>query len=127
LAKAREALLRRRQDLLSQAAEEVTPAQINMADVGTDEYDRDWALAMASSEQELLYEIDQALNRIRNGTYGLCEVTGKPIEPERLTAIPWTRFSAEAEQRLEADGQATRARLGKRETVKRESAEQGPE
>ena len=127
LTKARDALLRQQDDLLGQAAEEVTPAQVNMADVGTDQYDRDWALSMASSAQETLYEIEQALNRIRNGTYGVCEATGRPIEPERLQAIPWTRFSAEAERRLEAEGQAPRARLGPREEIKRESTVRAPE
>src|SRR5215467_7623456 len=95
LAELRDSLMDRRRDLLSQAAEEITLAQRNLADVGTDHYDRDWALSMASSEQELLYDIDQALNRIRNGTYGICEATGKPIDPDRLKAVPWTRFSAE--------------------------------
>jgi RNA polymerase-binding transcription factor DksA len=120
-------LLNRRRDLLSQAAEEVTPPQRNLADLGTDHYDRDWALSMASSEQELLYEIDQALNRIRNGTYGICEATGQPIDPERLKAIPWTRFSAEAEKGLEAQGQASRTRLSPVEEVPKENAEAAPE
>jgi RNA polymerase-binding transcription factor DksA len=117
LADLRESILNRRRDLLSQAAEEVTPAQRNQADVGTDHYDRDWALSMASSEQELLYEIDEALNRIRNGTHGICEATGKPIDPERLRAIPWTRFSAEVEKQVEAEGQTSRARLSPVEEV----------
>src|SRR5512146_155707 len=69
----------------------------HMADAATDSYDRDWALAMVSSAQNALYEIDQALNRILNGSYGICELTGKPIQTGRLKAIPWTRFCAEAQ------------------------------
>jgi len=88
-----------------------------MADAATDTFDRDFALGMLSSEQDALYEIDEALNRIRNGTYGKCELTGKPIEPARLEAIPWTRFSTAAETQLEREGALKKARLGPRETV----------
>jgi len=93
-----------------------------MADAGTDTFDRDFALGMLSSEQDALYEIDEALNRIRDGTYGKCEVTGKPIEATRLEAIPWTRFSAAAEKQLERDGAVRKTRLGPRETVVRTEA-----
>lgn len=121
----RDAILRRQRDLLNQAAEEVTLPQRNLAEQGTDQYDRDLVLGMASSEQAMLYEIDQALNRIRNGAYGRCEATGQPIEPDRLEAIPWTRFSADAEKKLEADGQTDRARLGERRLVPREPPPRG--
>jgi RNA polymerase-binding transcription factor DksA len=76
----------------------------HMADAGTDTYDRDLALSLLSSEQDAVYEIEDALTRIRDGVYGICELTGKPIEPERLEVIPWTRFSAGAEKQLERDG-----------------------
>ncbi len=94
------------------AREEVSVFSEHMADAATDSYDRDWALAMASSTQSALYEIDEALNRIANGTYGVCELTGNPIEPERLQAIPWTRFSAAAQNEVEAGGAGTRPKLG---------------
>jgi DnaK suppressor protein len=90
---------------------------LHMADAGTDEFDRDFVLSAASSDQESLYEIEQALNRIKNGSYGICELTGKAIEKERLKAIPWTRFSAEAEKQLERAGEVERTRLGERERV----------
>ena len=93
-----------------------------MADAGTDTFDRDFALGMLSSEQDALYEIDEALNRIRDGTYGICELTGKPIESRRLEAIPWTRFNAAAEKQLEHEGVLKRARLGPRETVAKTEA-----
>src|SRR2546423_555184 len=66
---------------------------VNPADRGTDEYDMGAALSLISSEQNALFEIDQALRRIRDGTYGVCEATGQPIPPDRLAAIPWTRFA----------------------------------
>jgi RNA polymerase-binding transcription factor DksA len=55
-------------------------------------------------EREGLQEIEDALARIHNGTYGICELTGKPIEPERLEVLPWTRFTAAAERQLEREG-----------------------
>jgi len=93
-------LLRERGTLMANAREEVPAMGMHTADGGTDSYDRDFALSLLSSEQDALNEIDQALERIRDGTYGVCELTGKRIASKRLEAIPWARFSAEAEQRL---------------------------
>lgn len=73
----------------------------HMADAGTDTFDRDFALSLVSSEQEALTEIDAAIKRIKDGTYGICEITQKPIAKERLLAVPFTRYSAEAQKDLE--------------------------
>ncbi len=117
----RQALEERRSEL-SRAANETPPAfSMHMGDAGTDEYDRDFALGILSSEQDAVYEIDNAIARIRDGVYGKCELTGKPIEAARLEAIPWTRFSAAAEKTLEREGAAKRASLGPRQTVLRSS------
>lgn len=117
LVELRASLLERQADLTKDAVEEKTTLGTHLADAGTDSYDRDMALGMLSSEQDALYEIEQALARLRDGNYGLCELTGKPIERSRLQAIPWTRFSAAAEKQLERDGTVKRARIGSRETV----------
>lgn len=113
----REHLLNRQGGLAKEANEQQPAFSSHMADAATDEFDRDFALGMLSSEQDALYEIDEALNRIRDGTYGKCELTGKSIEAARLEAIPWTRFSAAAEKQLEREGALKKARLGPRETV----------
>ncbi len=115
----REGLLNRRTDSVRDALSEQPTFSTHMADAGTDTYDRDLALGMLSSEQDALYQIDEALDRIRAGTYGICELTGKPIEVARLEAVPWTRFSAEAEKQMEREGELRRARLGARESVGR--------
>ena len=73
----------------------------HMADAGTESYERDFALSLVSSEQEALYEIDEALRRIHEGTYGICEITGKPISRERLRAVPFTRYSVEGQREVE--------------------------
>jgi len=115
-------MLRRQGGLAQEAVEQQPAFSTHMADAGTDTFDRDFALGMLSSEQDALYEIDEALNRIRDGTYGKCELTGRPIERERLEAIPWTRFSAAAEKQLEREGALRKTRLGPRETVAKTEA-----
>jgi DnaK suppressor protein len=67
-------------------------------------FKRDMALARVSGYQELLDEVNGALSRIEAGTYGKCELTGKPISAARLEAVPWTRFSVEAEEQMEREG-----------------------
>ena len=116
-------VLAQRQSVLSKDALEEQPAfSSHMADAGTDTYDRDFALSVLSAEQDAMYEIEEAMDRVRNGRYGICELTGKPIEPERLDAIPWTRFSAAAEKALEQEGAVNHTRLGARESVERTTA-----
>jgi RNA polymerase-binding transcription factor DksA len=107
-------LQRRKNNLVEDARQEPPHSGLHIGDAGTDQYDADFGLSMVSSEQNALYEIDQALRRIHNGTYGLCEVTGKPIEEERLQALPWTQFSAAAAQELEREGHSARTRLAQR-------------
>jgi RNA polymerase-binding transcription factor DksA len=84
----------------------------HMADAGTDTFDRDFALSMVASEQEALSEIDGAIKRIRDGTYGVCEITQKPIAKERLLAVPFTRYSAEAQKDLERNRHRSRSQAG---------------
>ncbi len=112
-------LLNEQGDQVRNATEEQPAFSFHMADAGTDSFDRDIALSRISSEQDAVYEIDEALMRIRQGVYGICELTGRPIEKRRLDAIPWTRFSAAAEKQLEKDGQIRRDRLAPRAAVSR--------
>lgn len=73
----------------------------HQADAGTDAFDRDFALSLVSSEQDALNEIEEAIQRMRDGSYGICEVTGKPITKERLLAVPFARFSVEGQKEYE--------------------------
>ncbi len=84
----------------------------HMADAGTDTFDRDFALSLVSSEQEALSEIEAAIQRIKVGTYGICEITQKPIAKERLLAVPFTRYSAEAQKEIERNRYRTRTGAG---------------
>jgi RNA polymerase-binding transcription factor DksA len=83
---------------------------MHQADAGSDAYDRDFALSLLSQEQDALYEIDEALKRIEIGTYGKCEMSGKPIPRARLEAIPFARFTVECQSQLEKQSRATRIR-----------------
>jgi DnaK suppressor protein len=83
---------------------------MHQADAGSDAYDRDFALSLLSQEQDALYEIDQALKRIELGTYGKCEMSGKPISRARLEAIPFARFTVECQSQLEKQNKASRVR-----------------
>ena len=67
------------------------------ADSGTDSFDRDFALSLVSSEQDALNEIEEAILRIKDGSYGVCEITDKAIPAARLSAVPFTRYSVEGQ------------------------------
>ena len=90
-------------DTLRSRAEgsEASAFGMHQADAGSDAYDRDFALSLLSQEQDALYEIEQALGRIEAGTYGDCEMTGKPIAHARLEAIPFARYTVECQSQLE--------------------------
>ena len=113
----RERLLSQMSGLAKESAEELPGYSLHMADSGTDNFDRDFALSLLSSDQDAVYEIEEALKRIEKNTYGVCELTGKPIPRARLDAIPWTRFTVEAQAQLERDGALRQRRLGTLGTV----------
>ncbi len=109
----RDKILQHQQHMSDSAKEEQASFSLHMGDAGTDQYDCDFALSMVSADQNAIYEIDEALNRIRRGGYGICELSGQPIEEERLDALPWARFSAAAQRELEEKGAVTMVKFGK--------------
>lgn len=113
----RERLQHQMSGLAKESAEEMSSYSLHMADSGTDNFDRDFALSLLSSDQDAIYEIEEALKRIEKNTYGICELTGKPIPTNRLDAIPWTRFTVEAQSQLEREGALRQRRLGQLGTV----------
>ena len=100
------------QDTLRARAEgsEASAFGMHQADAGSDAYDRDFALSLLSQEQDALYEIDEALKRIDLGTYGKCEMSGKPILRARLEAIPFARYTVECQSQLEKQSKMSRVR-----------------
>jgi RNA polymerase-binding protein DksA len=83
------------------AAGDLSSMPIHMADIGTDNYDQEFTLGLMDSERRLLKEIDDALQRIERGTYGICGGTGKQISKARLEAEPWARYCVEYARQLE--------------------------
>ena len=63
-----------------------------MADMATDNYERDFSTEVVSSSQELLYRINEALRKIEEGTYGECESCGTTIRKKRLRVMPYARY-----------------------------------
>ncbi|MFC1781797.1 TraR/DksA family transcriptional regulator [Planctomycetota bacterium] len=79
-------------DALREDRSDLSNIPIHMADLGTDSYEQEFTLELMDSERKLISEIDKALDRIEEGTYGICQVNGEQIPKRRLEAIPWTRY-----------------------------------
>ena len=75
----------------------------HLADAGSESFDRDMSYNIISGEKETLAEIDAAIGRIKNGTYGVCEFTGNPIPEARLLAVPYTRYTKEGQEQKEQE------------------------
>ncbi len=76
---------------------------MHQADAGSDAYEKDFALSLLSQEQDALYEIEEALKRLENSTYGVCEMSGHVIPLERLEAIPFARYTVECQSQFERE------------------------
>ena len=84
------------------------PVQDGLAETGSDSSQRDQALGKLALDNDALDDINLALSKMENGTYGICEKTGEPIPEERLRAIPWARFTVEAQRAFEAEDGASK-------------------
>jgi RNA polymerase-binding transcription factor DksA len=73
----------------------------DISDLGSDNFEQEFTLGLLQSERALLNEINEALARIEEGTYGICLGTRKPIGKARLTARPWTPYSIEYARLIE--------------------------
>ena len=115
LGKFRQMLLDKRRDLIGDmsgiaaetlgsrknAAGELSNMPTHMADLGTDNFEHEFSLGLLESERALLCEIDEALERFEEGTYGICLGTGKPIATARLQARPWAKYCIEYARMIE--------------------------
>ncbi|MDD5428519.1 MAG: TraR/DksA C4-type zinc finger protein [Candidatus Omnitrophica bacterium] len=70
----------------------------HMADMASDDYEREFSLGRATDEQKLLYQIDEAMKRVEDGTYGSCLQCGKPISKKRLAALPYSELCIECQK-----------------------------
>ncbi|MGA7395805.1 MAG: TraR/DksA C4-type zinc finger protein [Terrimicrobiaceae bacterium] len=118
----RDQLMEERSEALSEAAEPVERHSLHRADSATDEFDHELALSQLSGKQDALYEVEAAMRRILDSSYGVCARTGKRIPAARLKAVPWTRFREEVQARLESAGEITPRHLGTLRSVRDEPA-----
>jgi RNA polymerase-binding protein DksA len=80
---------------------EEIPSDNHPGDAATSTFDRELDATLEGNEERLLQAIDAALQRIENGTYGICRSCGQPIDPERLEALPWTTQDIDCKRREE--------------------------
>ncbi len=83
------------------AAGDISGYSYHMADQATDTFDREFSLGLASNEREMVHELDEALNRMDEGTYGICESCKTPIAKARLKAVPYARMCVKCQQAKE--------------------------
>jgi len=84
-----------------EASGDISGYTYHMADVATDTYDREFSLGLASNERTFIYELDDALKKIEDGTYGVCEDCKAPISKTRLKAVPYARLCIKCQEKKE--------------------------
>lgn len=89
------------------ASGDLSNVPIHMADVGTDNYDRDLTIGLIQNGEEELRAIDEALERISNKTFGSCEECGKKVSKVRLTALPYVKNCIECQRQEEEEAGKT--------------------
>ena len=115
LKKARDTLTTRKQQILKQLNEEVKEGKESNLEEGMDAYDlaseertREINLILSDRDREKLQAIEDALERIEAGTYGICEMCEEEIAPERLEALPFTRLCVSCQSELEKEAKQHR-------------------
>jgi RNA polymerase-binding transcription factor DksA len=76
----------------SESLSELSDVDQHPADIGTETFDRERDFSILEQVEAELADVERALQRLDDGTYGRCEVCGEPIEPERLEAVPFARY-----------------------------------
>lgn len=89
------------------ASGDLSNVPIHMADVGTDNYDRDLTIGLIQNGEEELRVIDEALERIGNKTFGSCEECGKKVSKVRLDALPYVKNCIECQRKEEKEADRT--------------------
>jgi RNA polymerase-binding protein DksA len=116
LAEFRKIVLKRKEEILEEikhisedtlkksqkdASGDISGYTYHMADMATDTYDREFSLGLASNERKLLYELDDALKKIEDGTFGICEECKSLITKTRLKAVPYARLCVKCQEKRE--------------------------
>ena len=83
------------------ASGDLSAYTVHMADMAADTYERELSMNLVSSEQEVLYQIDDALKRMDEGTYGICQQCNRPITMTRLKAVPYASLCIQCQRAKE--------------------------
>jgi RNA polymerase-binding protein DksA len=86
---------------ISDAAGENSRYSYHLGDVASLSYGREFSMGLAERQQKYLEQIDEALSRVEDGTYGICKVTGEPIDAERLEEVLVAKYSVKGKEILE--------------------------
>jgi RNA polymerase-binding transcription factor DksA len=92
----------------SEAISELSSVDQHQADLGTETFEREKDISILEQLEAELADVEHALKRLDDGTYGTCEIDGKPIPEERLEVLPATRLCLE--HQIEAEREAQQAR-----------------
>ena len=84
-----------------EASGDISGYTLHMADVATDNYDREFSLGLASNERDILCRIDAAIQKIKDGSFGFCEDCDKPISKTRLKAVPYAKLCIKCQEAKE--------------------------
>ncbi len=84
-----------------EAAGDLSAYSLHMADMATDNYDREFSLSLADNEQKTMNRIDAALEKMENNTFGLCELCGKKVSQVRLKAVPYAELCVPCQEKQE--------------------------
>ena len=85
------------------ASGDISAHPFHMADAASDSFDTEFNINLVSNEQDLLYEIDLALKRIEEGTFGICEECKEPISKKRLDVVPFARYCIKDQEKQEKE------------------------
>jgi RNA polymerase-binding protein DksA len=88
-------------DTIKESTGDLSSYSYHMADLGTDAQEREKKFQLASKSQRFIHHIDEALRRIKDGTYGKCHTCGQDISRPRLTAVPHARYCIECKEKEE--------------------------
>ncbi len=109
LERLRKKLLKKKEEILSKLEEigketsEEGESLIEYYDKATYQFSKEYKIALGQKDAEILRQIERALQKMREGTYGICEDCGKPIPPKRLTAVPWAIYCIECAEKHEME------------------------
>jgi len=84
---------------------DISGYSLHIADMASDNYERDFNLGIVSGERKVLMEVEEALKRIEDKVYGVCATCEKPIAKIRLNAVPHAQYCKKCQEKLEKDNQ----------------------